>query len=296
MRGMTGSNARNVLIHSSRSLLFTLALVFLVPGPASAQDRPPAEKWKASVELGYVVTGGNTSTSTFTLGTNLSKKWDKNTLAFKTYILRSNSTAKTRTAVGTETDFSIVEESVERLVAENYVISGQYDRSLTRAVNAEFGMSWDRNRFAGIGSRFMLTAGTGYPLIEKRSVTLKADTVLSLTMRRYMGDTTRAFAGFRIKAAFEYKFSEKSGYASTVIFDDNLKKTVDWRLDWTNSVSAPLSKSLALKTSLRMLYSHFPATESVALYGTDGTSLDVNVLVPLKKLDVFFTNSLVISF
>lgn len=296
MRGNTGSNGWRVQIVSPSLLFLTLAIAFLVPGPASAQDRPIAEKWKASVELGYVVTGGNTTTSTFTLGTNFSKKWDKNTLTFKTYILRSNSTAKTRTAVGTETDFTIVEESVKRLVAENYVLAGQYDRSLTKAVNAEFGLNWDRNRFAGIGSRFMLTAGTGYPIISKKSVTLKADTVLTLTMRRYLGDKTRTFAGFRLNNAFEYRFSEKSLYASQIIFDENLKKTIDWRLNWTNSVSAPLSKSLALKTSLRMLYSHFPATESVALYAQDGTAMDVDVLVPLKKLDIFFTNSLVISF
>ncbi len=278
------------------TVLLFLALAAGLSAPAFAQDRPPAEKWKASVELGYVVTGGNTSTSTFSLGTNMSKKCDKNTWTFKTFILRSNSTSKTRTAVGTETDFEIVEESVKRLVAENYVLSGQYDRRLSRAVTAEFGINWDRNRFAGIASRFMMTAGTGYPLIEKKNINLKADTVLTLTLRRFMGDKTRSFAGFRVNTAFEYKFNHKASFNTQIIFDENLKKTVDWRLDWTNSISAPISKSLSLKTSLRTLYSHYPATESIGLYSGDGTYLDVNVLVPLKKLDVFFTNSLVISF
>jgi hypothetical protein len=61
-------------------------------------------------------------------------------------------------------------------------------------------------------------------------------------------------------------------------------------------MNASIFKSLALKTSLRLLYANVPANQAVPLYNPDGTSTGLTVPVPLKNLDTFFTTSLVISF
>jgi len=299
MNKLLGAGQRHVRRSRSSfgSLIPAVFLVFtLAVTGAWAQDRPPAEKWKISAELSYVLTGGNTSISTFSLGTDFSKKWDKNALTFKTFALRSNNTVKTRTAVGTETDFDVIEEKVGQLVAENYLLSGQYERRLVKKLLGQAGFSWDRNRFAGIASRFMLTAGVGCPWVETKKTILKTEAALTYTLRRFMRDETRSFAGFRLLAFFERKFNEKASFSSQIVFDDNLRRTVDWRLDWTNSLSAPISKRLSLKTSLRALYSNYPALQSIPLYDPAGIPAGLNVLVPLKKLDVFFTNSIVINF
>jgi putative salt-induced outer membrane protein YdiY len=252
--------------------------------------------WKATAELGYVVTGGNTTTSTFSLGTAFERKWDKDALIFKTFILRSNSTTITKTAVGTETDFVINEEKVRRLVAENFLLSAQYDRRLAKRVVAQFGLSWDRNRFAGVASRLLFTAGTGYAWVETKRTVFKTDGGLTYTLRKYIGQDATSFAGFRAIASFEQKILDSSSVASQFIFDDNLKRMVDWRYDWTTSVSASISKALALKASVRLLYAHLPAEEAVPLFDLEGLPTGLTVPVPLKKLDTFFTTSIVINF
>lgn len=279
-----------------RNIVIPILLLAALPAVMAAQEQPPAEKWKVSTELSYVVTGGNSPVSTFSLANTASKKWDKNAVIFKTYILRGNSTTTTMTAVGTPDEYVIDEQKTTKLVAENYVLSGQYDRTLSRAVTAQVSFNWDRNKFSGIASRFVLTAGTGFPIIQQKNTTLKTDTSLTFTLRKYVADITRSFAGFRIVTAFEQKFSAQAAYLTSILFDDNLKRTVDWRLDWANIVSAPISKSLSLKTSLRTVYAHSPATRAIELFDSIGDDLGETVSIPLKKLDVYFTNSLVISF
>lgn len=280
--------------------LQTLAILVggvLMPAvTAAAQETPPDGKWKGSVELSYVVTGGNASTSSFSLGNKLSKSWDRNSVTFRTFILRSNATTKNLQAVGSETDYEVVENRVQQLVAENYVLEGQYSRHLAKKLVGQAGASWDRNRFAGIAGRFILTAGTGYSVVETKRTTLKTEAAATVTLRKYVAEKVTSFAGFRAVVNFEQNINDRSSITSLFVFDDNLKKTVDWRFEWTNAVSAPISKSLALKTSLRTIYTNFPALKAVPLFLRDGSPTGRTVQVPLKKLDVFFTNSLVISF
>jgi len=284
-----------------RAAAVTLGLAaFLAVLPAAARADEPKRGllglWNATAELGYVVTGGNTSTSTFSLGTTFIRKWDKDALIFKTFILRGNAATTTKTAVGTETDYVVEETRTSTLVAENYLLSGQYDHNLAKKVVLQVGLSWDRNRFAGVESRGLLTAGTGYAWVDTKKTHFKMDAGLTYTLRKYIGVPATSFAGFRGIAGFDQKILDNSLFASQFIFDDNLKKPVDWRYDWTSSVSAAISKGLALKASVRLLYAHLPANQPVPLFDPDGTNTGLTVPVPLKGLDTFFTTSVVINF
>lgn len=271
-----------------------ISAVFFLLNHGYAQE--DEAKWKISTELSYVATGGNTSTSSFSLGNTFARKWDKNTLTFRSYVLRSHATTKIRTARGSETDFEVTEQKVARLAAENYVFSGQYDRRLAQKLLGQLSMSWDRNIFSGVAGRLIMTAGTGYPWLETKKTVLKTDAAVTLTTRRYLGDSFRTFAGFRAILALDQKFSEKSTASSRFIFDENLKKSADWRFDWTNSLSAPVSRTIFLKTSVRMLYSNLPAMEYLDLFDILGQPTGIKVPYPLKKLDTFFTTSVVINF
>jgi putative salt-induced outer membrane protein YdiY len=275
-----------------------LALLAVGPAPVRGEEEKQGllGPWKATAELSYVVTGGNTATSAFSLGTTFKRNWEKDALTIKTFALRSNATTVTRTAVGTETVFDVVELKTKRLMAENYLLAAQYDHRLSKKVVAQFGFGWDRNRFAGVASRVIFSAGTGYAWVETKRTQFKTDAGLTYTLRKYIGQSATSFAGFRGMATFEQKILETSSFFSQFIFDENLKRMVDWRYDWTNSVSASISKSLALKTSLRLLYAHLPADEAVPLFDPNGLPTDLFVPVPLKKVDTFFTTSIVINF
>jgi len=275
------------------------ALALLAPAILTAQDA--ANKgllgpWKATAEVSYVVTSGNTSTSAFSLGTSFTRKWANDSLLFKSYILRSNATTTTRTARGTEIDFDIIENRVERLVAENYLLAGQYDRRVSKKLAAQAGMSWDRNRFAGVDDRVILTMGFGYSWVEAKRTTIKTDAGLTYTWRQYVNQDTMSFGGLRFNLSAVQKVLDNSSLSTQFIFDENLKKMTDWRFDWTNSVTASISKSLALKTSFRTIYTHLPALQGLPLFDLEGLPTGLTVFVPLKRLDTFLTTSIVINF
>lgn len=296
MRKLMTARAGKTIVILAALLAGAVAVMAQEPAPAAAPEKPKDEGWKSTAELGYVVTGGNSSTSTFSLADTSTRKWAKDSLTFKAFILRSNATTLTRTAQGTETDYVLTVIKDRKLVAENYFLSALYDRRLAEKVVAQFGLAWDRNRFAGVASRVIFTAGTGYAWVETKKTVFKTDAGLTYNWRKYFGQSAQSFAGFRAAASFDQKFSDRSAFSSLFIFDDNLKRTSDWRYDWTNSISASISKSLALKTSLRMLYAHVPANENVPLFDAGGAPTGLTVPVPLKNRDTYFTTSLVINF
>jgi putative salt-induced outer membrane protein YdiY len=275
-----------------------LAVLALAPANAAAQEQETGllGPWVSTAEISYVVTGGNTSTSAFSLGTTVTRKWTRDSLVFKGFILTSSSKTVTRTAQGTNEDYIILEDVVTRKVAENYLLSGQYDRSVSKRLRVQGGMSWDRNRFAGVDDRVMFAAGLGYVWVEKPRTVLKTSAGLTYTLRQYVGQDMESFAGFRFSINGDQKISTTASFATTFAFDDNLKNLPDWRFDWTNSVTATISKRLALKVSLKTLYAHIPANQSLPLLDPAGYPTGEYILYPLKNLDMYLTTSVVVNF
>lgn len=275
-------------------------LALLVIGPAIVRGQAKKTRllgpWAATAEVSYVVTGGNTSTSALSLGMTFSRKWTRDTLLFKSYILTSDSTTTTRTAQGTETDFSIIENKVTRQVAANYLLAGQYDRRISKNLAGQAGMTWDRNRFAGVDDRVIVTTGFGFGWVDRPRTQVKTSAALTYTVRQYVGQDAESFAGFRWTVSGDQKILDTSSLTTLFVFDDNLNRSADWRFDWANSVTASISKSLALKVILRTFYTNVPALQNLPLIDPIGDPTGLFVLYPLKKLDTFLTTSLVINF
>jgi putative salt-induced outer membrane protein YdiY len=295
---MTGNRKNSLRTAGAAAALGLLACLVLWPGLGRGEEKKQGflGPWKAMAELSFVVTGGNTATSAFSLGTSFTRKWTNDSLLFKSYILRSNSTTTTRTAQGTETDFDIIEERVKRLVAENYLLAGQYDRRVSKKLSGQIGLSWDRNRFAGVDDRVMFTTGFGYAWVEKARTQVKTAAAMTYTLRQYVGQDMASFAGLRFSFLADQKILDSSSVSTQFVYDGNLKRMIDWRFDWMNSVTASISKSLALKMSLRMFYTNVPALQNLALFDPAGLPTGLFVQVPLKKLDTFLTTSIVINF
>jgi putative salt-induced outer membrane protein YdiY len=275
-----------------------MAMTFILAPAAAAQDKKEGllGPWAATAEVSYVVTGGNASTSALSIGTSLARKWPKDSLLFKAYVLNSRAKTTTLTAQGTEQDFNIIEDIVTRKVAENYLLSGLYARSVSKRLAVQGGASWDRNRFAGVDDRVMMTGGLGYSWVENPQTVIKTSAGLTYTLRQYVGKDTESFAGFRVATSGDRKISKSSSIATNFIFDDNLKNATDWRFDWTNSLTASISKTLALKLGLRALYAHLPANQSLPLVDDLGQPTGLFVPYPLKHLDLFLTTSIVFNF
>lgn len=253
--------------------------------------------WKKTIELSYVVTGGNTVSSSFSLGNTLIRTPnEKDTYTIKTYFLRSHSTTITQKAVGTEDNYTIEEEKTRRLTAENYLISGQYDHRATGRLLTTLAFVWDRNKFSGVEGRALWTAGAGLVLADSLGSKVKTHAGVSFTIRKYTAQSLSSFLGFRYSFSWDQKLFDNAFFATSFIFDDNLAKISDWRYEWASSLTAPLSKSLALKTSLKIIRTHRPPEIQVPLFNPDGSETGLFVYVPRHKVDTFFTTTIVLNF
>lgn len=252
--------------------------------------------WKDKAEFSLVVTSGNAVSRTFGLANTLTGEWDRDSIELKIKAVRAQGVTLTRTAAGTFDNPAISENPELRLAAENYAASGSYSRSLTNGLLFKSGGGWERNLFAGISSRTVLAAGLGYALIETDTTRLRSDLSLTYTFRSYVESGPDRFAGIRIAGAIEKTVSPTTVYAGILTLDENLQNFTDWRIDTTHSLSVSVSRRLALKVGLDMVYIHKPAAQEIPLFGPDTEHTGDFVFAPLKKLDTVFTTSFVVDF
>lgn len=270
-------------------------------------QQPPAETrkriidwldpWKKTLELSYVVTGGNTLSSSFSFGANLSRSPnEKDTYSLKTFLLRSHSTTINRIAVGTEENYVVEEEKTRRLSAENYVLSGQYDHRVSGRLTTNLAFVWDRNKFSGVLSRALWTGGAGLVMADSERTKMRTQAGISFTVRKYSQQPVSAFLGFRYSFSWEQKLFDNASFATAFIFDDNLARISDWRYEWNFNVAAPINKKLSLKTGVRILRNNRPPDLSVPLFDAEGLDTGLKVMIPRGKVDTFFTTSFVLNF
>lgn len=274
-----------------------LALVAVVARPARAQDTPP-DGWSFVSELTSVVSTGNASAMTFGLGASVENRAGPNLLKLEAAGLRTESTIRSRRAVGTAADYDIdVEENRER-TAEAYSASARYDRTLSPRFFAYGGTDWMRNTFAGIDSRLVLAAGAGNIWIDRADAQLRTNYAVTYTFQSDVvdnPDVADSFAGAR--AGWEYwrQLTSTSKFDSKLVGDFNLDETKDVRADFTNSLSVSISDALALKPSLQILWRNLPALTEVDLFTPGGVPLGATVLTPLEKTDMLFRMALVLT-
>jgi len=278
------------------TILFFAALLPVAGRAAEDGENPEKRGWKDQAEFSLVVTSGNAVSRTFGLANTLTGTWDRDSIELKVKAVRAQTAALTRTATGTADDFRISESRETRLAAENYAASGSYTRTLTGGFLLKAGAGWEKNRFAGIASRTVLAAGLGYAVVETETARLKTDVSLTYTFRSYLESGPERFGGFRIAGSFDKAVSPSASYSGAILFDENLKDFSDWRADMSHALSVSVSRRLALKVGLDLIYVHKPAGEEIPLFGLDEAFSGIFVVSPLKNLDTVFTTSLVVNF
>lgn len=280
-----------------RSTFAAIAVVWVVPAAGRAQDAPPTG-WFNKAELTAVWTGGNSPASTFGAKSELRRVWTSATFKLEGGGLRTESTSRSRTAVGSETNFTISETETSAVTAENYFLRGRYDRTLTSKAFLFGGAGWNRNTFAGIDNRYSFVAGAGNAWVDRQNARFKTDLGLTYTIQDDVVDDPSkddSFFGFRFSAEAARDLTATTVYTGSLIVDENLNERQDLRGDLTNSIQVTINSNLALKTGLQLLYDKLPALVKVPLTGT-GVPPNATVLTPLDKVDSVFTIALVINF
>ena len=269
--------------------------------PARAQDKPSDDHWKDTAEFSYVVTAGNSETSTLGFKDKLGRKWDRSSFELNAGGVRAEATTKTRTAIGTSTNFAIDEQSATALTAESYFLNGRYDRKISDQFFWFVGTGWDRNRFAGVENRYVGVVGVGNVWIDKDRTKFRTDYSATYTDEKDVTENPNFkanFSGLRVASSLLRKMGDNATWTDDLILDENLDDTSDYRANMTNSLAVAMSRRLALKVNLQWLYDHEPAFQKVDLLNAPppaGTKTGT-VLAQLDDLDTIFTASLVVNF
>ena len=265
----------------------------------AAQDAERELGWFLTAEFAAVWTGGNSESNTLGLGATLRRVWQRSELRFDAKAIRTESSLKERTAVGTPSDFDLVVDERSETTANNTNVRGRYDYNVSERFFLFGGADWLRDRPAGIESRFLMVTGAGNLWVDNDRVRFKTDYGAAYTFQ----DDVIAnpfiktnFPGIRVSYDFAWTVSASTEFTSELIGDWNLDNTDDLRLGFTNSLPVAITGALSLKPSLKLAWRNEPSLTEVGLAASDGTPTGETVLVPLQKLDTFFTLALVVKF
>ena len=236
---------------TSRVAVVTVALLMSMGAVAYAQDekKPPPREF--NIDLGYVSVSGNTSTSTLALDEKLirrSEKWE-----FRQEF----------GAVYGETDGEETSNLWRALLRGDYV--------LTPSLAAYGRGTFERNKFAGIDSRFMEGVGLAWRLLATDINQLNVEGGFELVQQEDLDGTSNNFSSLRVASTWKHLFSEKAYFYQEVEFLPNLDESDDLRVNSETAVVAPLSANVAMKASYRVRFDNLPAlnTAGTPLHKTD---------------------------
>ena len=279
-----------------RSIPCALSLLLALAGPLLAQDEE--EGWTNASELSFVQTGGNSESATFGVANTLARDWGRTQFKFEVGGIRTSTTTFARLAVGSEDNFQLNESSDSKVSAENYYGRVRVDRQVSdrSALFAKTG--WLRNTFAGIDARYVTVVGLSNQWID--TDTQKFGTAYGVTYTNQDDvvpnpGVASNFIGAQVSVDFWRQVTDNSEWTSTLVLDENGDRTEDFRADWVNSLAVAMSESLALKTTLQILFDNDPSLVGVPLESAIGDPLGT-VSVPLDEFDRVLTVALVISF
>ena len=263
----------------------------------SAQDAVGGIAWENATELSFVSTGGNASSSTLGLKAALIGTSGANAFRLTLGGIRGETNTTNRTATGTVGSFTVNETTVSQLTAESYFARGRYDRNFTNAYLFS-GAGWDRNTFAGVQNRYSAVLGIGRTWTDGDAGLFKTDIGATYTIQKDVDPAPGAddgFGGIRATIDATRRLSGSTQFASTLIVDENVENTKDFRADWINSLSVSLSETLALKTSLQVLFDNQPSLLGVPLLDGLGVPTGTQVPTPGDEVDTVLTLTLVIT-
>jgi len=271
-------------------------LLAMIAIPALAQEEEKTLGWSNVADLGFVLTSGNSSTSTFAFDNKTTRAWENAELGFRFGALRTETTDD-RFAQGTENDFEIIDPE-RNLDNERFYVIGQYQRNISDRFFWLTGAGWDKDKNAGIDNRTVLFAGVGNTWKDVDVHKFKTDYTITFTKRvDVITDPMRDenFSELRLSADYMKKLNTSNQFDSDTIFFTNLSEVGDYRFDTMNSLTTNLNSVIALRFSVQLLYQNQPALEEIELVNDIGLGTGV-VIVRKKALDTITKFSLVVTF
>jgi putative salt-induced outer membrane protein len=265
----------------------TLALLLAFLCSTASFGAEEKTGWSDTAEFSYVMTSGNSESSTLGFKNTALRKWTNALFTLNAGGIRVETTTITR-----DEDTSGMLDITETTepTAEAYYLNGRYDRNITERLFWYAGAGWDRNTFAGIENRYVVEGGLGNVWFDQEDHKFRTLYGLTFTDQEDVDpDPTvdDSFVGAKFSWSYLNQFGSNTTYENVFALDLNLDETDDWRGNMINSIAVAMSERLALKVSHQILYDNMPSLVSV------GTT---PLLVELDDTDTIFTASLVVNF
>lgn len=276
----------------------SLAAYLLASSGQSLAQQNDDLGWSFEGEVSGIWAGGNSASRTVGADATITRRWARSLYRAQGGGLRTESTLKTRFAVGTADDFELQETAVTATTAEAYLARSSYEYRFSKKSFAIGGVDWLRNTFSGIDSRFLVGLGSGNTWIDSKKTKLETTYGFTYTFESEVVNNpfnTGKFPGMRLSYQLDTELSSSTDFRSRFAGDWNLDNTKDVRIDWTNSITVSIVSILALKPSLKLLWRNDPALTEVPLGTEEPQKTQESVFVPLKKLDTFLTLALVVT-
>ena len=248
----------------------------------------------ANADLSYVLTSGNSSSSSLGFKGDLTRRWTRSSIGFAAGGIRASSSPDTRVAVGAPGDFEVQVQEAEP-TAEAYYARGRYDYKLSDRLFYTVGAGWERNRFSGIENRWVVDTGVGYILMNNARTSFRAAAGITYTSEDFAVDADNSFIGARVGWDLRQKLFENTTFTHAFIFDQSFEDSGDRRLDAQFGLHVAMNARLGLKVNWRILYDNQPASAELPLFTPGGVPTGLSVLAPYKKTDQGLSVSLVFS-
>ncbi len=271
-----------------------------VPTGAAAVDekafKADAPGLYANADLSYVLTSGNSSSSSLGFKGDITRRFTKQSISFAAGGIRASSSPDARIAVGTPSDFEVQIPETEP-TAEAYYGRGRYDYKLSDRLFYTLGAGWERNRFSGIENRWVVDTGVGYIFLNDARTSFRAAAGITYTSEDYTAPDDRdgSFIGARVGWDFRQQLFSATTFTHTLVGDQSFEDSAARRLDAQFGLHVAMSSKLGLKVNWRILYNNLPPSTEVPLFTTGGVPTGLTVLAPYKKTDQGLSVSLVFS-
>jgi len=212
------------------------SIVIVTIASTTLYAEEPASPWTTKAELGYVVTSGNSETSTINARIDATHET-------KGESWRHNLRAEAFGAKTTDTTTGI-----ETASAERYQLSGKSDYKFNETDYAFILLNYDKDRFSGFDYQATLAAGYGKRILNDQDMTLDIDIGPGVrSVKDSISQQTDSEGLLRLGAKYVWKISDNS------TFSEELTSDVASNLTVTKSVtalSANINSSLAMKLTL----------------------------------------------
>ena len=283
----------------NRLLILVLAIA-LAAGTSitvSAQTPPPKEPELGAAnhtELGVVIATGNARSTSVGLRNLYTFRWVNTELRWEGGWLRAASRDGDRFALETASGFDVVEP--DTAVDSHRLFSKLgYQRQLSPRLDWFTNFDAVRDEPSNINRQFVLAAGLGTTWHKTDQLTFRTAYGISYTDEDLVVEGGNRFGGYRLSYSLKSKLSSTAQFDSELTTDGSFDTGDDVRFDWLNGIGVAINSRLALKSSVRVLYRHLPALETLDLRTTEGLVIG-SVDVLKRTTDTNLTTSLVVTF